>query len=240
MDAQTVMGRRKGTKENLWLVGGLVLLGVILMIPKEVWIALFWFALVAFLTWVGLHLYRNWQSTQQSSVLPPPPEDTGKTLAEILRESSGETHPTERRAGAPAQVSQVAVPPPLPSTLAVSPPPFNAQATAGMAPAVIEPGRHAPAPDPVSARTNSSFHKWAGDRDAIAAANRGRTKALRAKIAASDADHQLHSERFAADKSAGTQATDNPDLGASPTLDPHRIPWEIHRDQVAEANRQRA
>lgn len=234
------MGRRRGTTESRWLVAGLVLLGVMLMIPKGVWIALLWYAVLAFLTWLGLHLYRRWQSTQRSSALPPPPEDTGKTLAEILRESSRQTPPTASRASACAPVSQLAVPSRLPSTLPITPSPSNGKATTGIAPAVSEPSGPAPALDPPSVRANSSFSDWTADRDAIAAANRTRTQALRVKIAASDARHRLQAERFTAVKSVMAQAADDQVPGATPSLEPHRTPWEIHRDQVAKANRQRA
>lgn len=240
MEAQIVMGRRKGTTENLWLVAGLVLLDVMLMIPKGIWIALFWYAVLALLTWLGLHLYRHWKSTQQSSALPPPPEATGKTLAEILRESSREMPPTASRAGASAPVSQFAVPSRLPSTLAVTPSPSNGQATTGIAPAVSDPSGPTPPLDPTPARSNSSFSDWAADRDAIAAANRTRTQALRVKIAASDARHRLQAERFTAVKSVSAQAAADSVPGATPSLEPQRTPWEIHRDQVAKANRQRA
>ena len=46
------MGRRKGNGGGIGalLLGALV---VILLIPKEVWIALFWVAVVSLLGWVG-------------------------------------------------------------------------------------------------------------------------------------------------------------------------------------------
>lgn len=82
-----MMGRRKGNGGGIGalLLGALV---VVLLIPKEVWITLFLGALAALVGWVGWRLFQNWQSARQTSVLPPPPEDTGKTLAEILGESA--------------------------------------------------------------------------------------------------------------------------------------------------------
>lgn len=233
------MGRRKGNGGG---IGALLLgaLAVILLIPKEVWIALFWFAAAAFLAWVGWRLYRNWQSAQQASVLPPPPEDTGKTLAEILGESSGKSSPAARRAGGPAPVLQVAPPPPPPSTPAITPPPLRPQATTSVARAVTEPSRPAPAQEPIPARTISPFSNWADNRDTIAAANRARTEVLRAKMAASDADHQFHAARLPVAESAESQAADDPALDVAPSVRLHQTPWETDRDQVASANRQRA
>lgn len=87
-----MMGRRKGNGGGIGalLLGALV---VVLVIPKEVWITLFLGAVAALFGWVGWRLFHNWQSARQTSVLPPPPEDTGKTLAEILGESAGKIPP---------------------------------------------------------------------------------------------------------------------------------------------------
>lgn len=189
------MGRRKGNGGGI----GALLLGVlvvILLIPKEVWIALFWFAVVAFLGWVGWRLLRNWQSAQQDSGLPPPPEDTGKTLAEILSESSEKNPPATRRAGGPAPVPKVFPPTPLPPTPAITPPPSRPQTTG----TVTELCRPAPAREPVLVRTTSSFGDWADRRDAVAAANRARSDELRAKVAAHERDQIAHENRQRAEK----------------------------------------
>lgn len=92
-----MMGRRKGNGGGIGalLLGALI---VVLLIPKEVWITLCLGAVAALLGWIGWRLFQNWQSARQTSVLPPPPEDTGKTLAEILGESAAKNPP-------PAQLS---------------------------------------------------------------------------------------------------------------------------------------
>lgn len=220
------MRRRKGNGGGIGalLLGALVIL---LLIPKEVWIALFWAAVVALLGWVGWRLFRNWQSTQQTSVLPPPPEDTGKTLAEILGESSGSNPPATRRAGGPAPVSKVSAPPPLPSTPAITPPPLNPQATAG-------------AREPAPVRTNPPLGDWADNRNAVAAANRVRTDELRAKIAASEANHKSRTTQPPVAEFAQSPAVDDPALDAAPSVSLQQTPWEIERDHVASENRQRA
>lgn len=219
------------------LLGTLV---IILLIPKEVWIALFWVAVVALLGWVGWRLFRNWQSAKLTSVLPPSPEDTGKTLAEILSESSGSNTPATRRAIGSAPIPRGSAPPPLPSTPAITPPSPRPQATAGVGRAVTELSRPVPAHEPAPVRTTSPFGDWADNRDTIAAANRARSDELRAKIAASDADHKSRSARRPAAEFAQSQAVEDPAVDVAPSVSLHQTPWEIARDQVASENRQRA
>ncbi len=237
--AGLAMGRRKGSGGGIGalLLGALV---VILLIPKQVWIALFWAAVVALLGWVGWRLFRTWQSAKQTSVLPPPPEDTGKTLAEILSESSGSRPPATSRTSGSVPVPQVSVPHSLPSTSAITPPHPRPQATAGIGRAVTELSRPAPAHEPVPVRTTSPSGDWANNRDAFAAANRTRSDELRAKIAASDAGHKFHSARLPAAEFDQSRDVEDPAVDVAPRVSLHQTPWEIERDQVASENRQRA
>ena len=232
------MGRRKGNGGGIGalLLGALV---VILLIPKEIWIALFWIAVVALLCWVGWRMFRKWQCAQQASVLPPPPEETGKTLAEILSESSGRSPPTARGAGGSASVLQVA-PPPLPSTPAITLPAPRSQASTGTGRVVIEPNPPTPAHEPVPVRTTSPLGNWADNRDAVAAVNRVRSDELRAKIAASEADHKSRAPRLPAAEFTNTQSVEEPPADSAASASSQQSPWEIERDQVASENRQRA
>ena len=232
------MGRRKGNGGGIGalLLGALV---VILLIPKEIWIALFWIAVVALLCWVGWRMFRKWQCAQQASVLPPPPEETGKTLAEILSESSGRSPPTARGAGGSASVLQVA-PPPLPSTPAITLPAPRSQASTGTGRVVIEPNPPTPAHEPVPVRTTSPLGNWADNRDAVAAVNRVRSDELRAKIAASEADHKSRAPRLPAAEFTNTQSVEEPPADSAASASSQQSPWEIERDQVARENRHRS
>src|SRR5690606_26546841 len=98
----------------------------------------------------------------------------------------------------------------------------------------------APAHEPVPVRATSPFGDWANNRDTIAAANRARSDELRAKIAASDAEHASRSARLPATEFARSQAIEDPAVDVAPGVILHRTPWEIERDQVASENRQRA
>ncbi len=220
------MGRRKRGGGG---IGALLLgaLAVILLIPKQVWIALFWASVVALLGWMGWRLFRTWQSARQTSVLPPPPKDTGKTLAEILSESSGSRPPATSRTSGSVPIPQVSVPHPLPSPSAITPPHPRPQATAGIGRAVTE-------------LTTSPFGDWANNRNTIAAANRARSDELRAKIAASDAHHKSHSARLPEAEFAQSQAVEDPAVDDAPSANLHQTRWEIERDQVASENRRRA
>lgn len=147
------MGRRKGNGANgivALLIGAVVLIA---LIPKQVWIALFWLMALAVACWIGWRMYRSWQSTHQASALPPPPpEDTGKTLAQILGESIGTGAPQCRQEGinassAPANGDQLSA---------------TATRTAYRGMATITP---APAQEPVAVRTTSPLRAaadWAG------------------------------------------------------------------------------
>ena len=219
------MGRRKGNGGGIGalLLGALV---VILLIPKEVWIALFWVAVVSLLGWVGWRLFRHWQSVKHASVLPPPPEDPGKTLAEILSESSAASPAATRHVVGPVPVPQTSAPPP-PSKLAITP-------------QAAEPSRPVPAHEPVPIRTTSRSGDWADNRDTLAAANRARTDELRAKIAASEANHKSRTTQPPVAEFVQSPIVDDPTLDAAPSVSLQQTSWEIERDHVASENRQRA
>ncbi len=150
------MGRRKGTGGGIeaLLLGAFV---VIFLIPKEIWVALLWLAGVAVLGWVGWRLYLYSQSARRASVLPPSAEDTGKTLAEIMAESSGKSAPVARRMRGPVATQRA--PSPLPSSRPFTPAaalqPPQPQVTADLPPAVATPRRPTPALEPVPVRTTS-------------------------------------------------------------------------------------
>lgn len=146
------VARRKGHGGGIGalLLGALV---VILLIPKEVWIALFWFAVVALLGWVGWRLYRHWRIAQQASELPPPPEEGGKTLAEILDQSPPKRAASRSSTHLPVSPQpRVPAPPPPPSAVEAAPPPVKEAPVPG---AAVPPSRPAPALEPVAVRTTS-------------------------------------------------------------------------------------
>lgn len=219
------MGRRKGNGGGIGalLLGALV---VILLIPKEVWIALFWVAVVSLLGWVGWRLFRHWQSVKHASVLPPSPEDPGKTLAEILSESSATSPSATRHVVGPVPVPQASAPPP-PSKPAITP-------------QAAEPSRPVPAHEPSSVRTTSRSGDWADNRDTLAASNRARAVGLRAKIAESEANHKSRTTQPPVAEFAQSPVVDDPTLNASPSVSLQQTSWEIGRDHVASENRQRA
>lgn len=204
------------------------------------WLALFWAAVVALVGWVGWRLFRNLQSAQRTSVLPPPPEDTGKTFAEILSESSGDKPPPAHRGGRPAAVPQVSASSLPPAARAIAPPLPTPRATPDPGMIITEPSRPVPAHESVPVRTSSPLGDWTDNRDTIAAANRSRSEELRAKIAASDADRKSRSTHLPAAEPVRSQTAADPTFDTAPSESLHLTPWEIERDQVASENRQRA
>ena len=134
------MGRRNSAKGNLWLIVGLAILALVLMIPKEVWIALFWIAVLCGCAWWA------WRKANapHGNKLPSPdveaaPPTSGKTLAELIADS---------RRPAPRHVPTIRSTP-APRAPTSASPPVRASRP------VPVPDRPAPATEPLRVRISS-------------------------------------------------------------------------------------
>lgn len=144
------MGRRNSAKGNLWLIVGLAVLALVLMIPKEVWIALFWIAVLcgcSWWAWRKAHVPRDNKFPSPDLEAAPPANE--KTLAELIADS---------RRPAPGHAPTVPSTPASPDPVRTPPPvqaPRPAQPSIPSPRPVQVPDRPAPATEPIRVRISS-------------------------------------------------------------------------------------